>query len=97
MDVGKQRRAGHHSIERPDSGRGPWERRDLWPQSVQSEQSTLRHASRYRDASAPTLATMRSALAPFLAVPFVSPTGAFMPERLPQQAYTDDHLAITGP
>jgi hypothetical protein len=40
---------------------------------------------------------MRSALAPFLASPFVSPTEAFMTERLPQQAYTDDHLAITGP
>jgi len=40
---------------------------------------------------------MISALAPFLASPFVSPKGAFMTERLPQQAYTDDNLAITGP
>jgi len=42
------------------------------------------------------LDTTISALAPFLAFPFVSHQGSFMTERLPQQAYTDDHVAITG-
>ena len=54
IDVCKHMRACHHSTGRRNSGRGPCAGRDVRPPNVQSEQSTLCHASWCSDASAPT-------------------------------------------
>lgn len=86
---------GYHSIGMSDGGMVVLHDSTCGRKEVHSEKPTLRHSSRYRDASAPPLDTMISTLAPFLASPCVSPKGSFMTERLPQQAYPDDHVAIT--
>ena len=88
---------GYHSIGMSDGGMVVLHDSTCGRKEVHSEKPTLRHSSRYRDASAPPLDTMISTRAPFLASPCVSPKGSFMTERLPQQAYPDDHVAITGP